>query len=374
MRVLCLSGESQFRLRRSRARETRYRDPNLRRLPRKPIPCYRGAKRTDMRMGTLLHLFLIVAVLALAEPPAVAQQAQKVPKIGFLGGAKPGASILQSFHQGLRELGYVEGQNFILEPRHRKGDASQFYNLAADLVRLQVDVIVAPNPDAIRAAMKATMTIPIVVTVPGAAIDFVASLERPGGNVTGVSGLTTELGGKWLELIKETIPSTKRVAVFWNRRAEERFPIWKSVDSAARSLGVDLQWLETGEGGFGWLYRNLRSAVWRQADAFLVLPGTGGFRNTEDIAEFGVRNRIPGISWQGDFAEAGGLMSYGANRNEQSRRAAYFVDKILKGAKPGDLPVERPTQFELVINLKTAKEIGVTIHPEVLMWADRVIK
>ena len=168
-----------------------------------------------MKTGKLLHLFLIVVALALAEPPAGAQQAQKVPRIGFIGGAKPDTPILQSFRQGLRELGYVEGQNIILEPRHRDGDASQFHNLAADLVRLQVDVIVAPNPDAIRAAMKATKTIPIVIMVPGSPVltDFVTSLERPGGNVTGVSGLTLELGGKWLELIKETIPSAKRLAV-----------------------------------------------------------------------------------------------------------------------------------------------------------------
>lgn len=322
-------------------------------------------------MRTRLLFLLIFAVLAVGAAPAGAQQRAKVPRVGYLGVS---SHLFEAFQQGLRELGYVERQNIILERRPFDSESSsQLENLAADLVRLKADVLVAQGGPSTRAAMKATKTIPIVMTVPVDPV-LLGFVERPGGNVTGVSGLTIELGGKWLELIKETMPSAKRVAVFWNRRAEERFPIWKSVDSAARSLGVDLQWLETGEGGFGWLYRNLRSAAWRQADAFLVLPGTAGFRNTEDIAEFGVRNRIPGISWQGDFAEAGGLMSYGANRVEQSRRAAYFVDKILKGAKPGDLPVERPTQFELVINLKTAKEIGVTIHPEMLMFADRVIK
>jgi putative ABC transport system substrate-binding protein len=328
-----------------------------------------------MRTGRLVSLW-IIAVLALAEPPAGAQQSQKAPRIGFLGGANPrGAPILQSFRQGLRELGYVEGQNIILEPRYFPGDIAQYKDLAVDLVQHQVDVIVAENIEATRTAMMATKTIPIVMMVPAdpVALGLVASIERPGGNVTGVSGLTTELGGKWVELIKETIPSAKRVAVFWHRASDDPLTLWKSVDLAARSLGLELQWLETGRGS-GWLYRNIRSAAWRQADAFLALPGTGQFRGTQDIAEFGVRNRIPGISWQVGFVEAGGLMAYGANRLEQSRRAAYFVDKILKGAKPAELPVELPKSFELVINLKTAKEIGITIPPGVLAWADRVIK
>ncbi len=331
-----------------------------------------------MRTGRLLHLFLIAAALAFAEPPAGAQQLTKIPRIGFLGGGKPDTPILQPFRQGLRELGYVEGQNLILEPRHSNGDASQFYNLAADLVRLQVDVIVAVrNQDALRAAMKATKKIPIVMSFSGNPVSqgFVASLERPGGNVTGVSDLTPELGGKWLELVKETVPKARNVAVFWNRPAEDSFQVWKSVESAARFLGVDVRWEEVGFAAPPPLYRRLRSAALRQVDAFIVLPGFAG-KLLENIAEFGLKNRIPGMFWRTDLdlEQMGGLMAYGANRREQLRRTAYFVDKILKGAKPGDLPVERPTQFELVINLKTAKEIGVTIPPEVLMFADRVIK
>ena len=331
-----------------------------------------------MRTGRLLHLFLIAAALAFAEPPAGAQQLTKIPRIGFLGGGKPDTPILQPFRQGLRELGYVEGQNLILEPRHSNGDASQFYNLAADLVRLQVDVIVAVrNQDALRAAMKATKKIPIVMSFSGNPVfqGFVASLERPGGNVTGVSDLTPELGGKWLELVKETVPKARNVAVFWNRPAEDSFQVWKSVESAARFLGVDVRWEEVGFAAPPPLYRRLRSAALRQVDAFIVLPGFAG-KLLENIAEFGLKNRIPGMFWRTDLdlEQMGGLMAYGANRREQLRRTAYFVDKILKGAKPGDLPVERPTQFELVINLKTAKEIGVTIPPEVLMFADRVIK
>jgi putative ABC transport system substrate-binding protein len=321
---------------------------------------------------------MIVAVLALAEPPARAQQAQKVPRIGFFWGHRPGgAPILQGFRQGLRELGYVEGQNIILEPRKSDaGDTPQFHNLAADLVRLQVDVIVAQNIDATRAAMKATKTIPIVMTFPGdpVLLGFVASLERPGGNVTGVSGLTAELGGKWLELIKETIPNARRVAVLWNRKAEDTFPTWKSLELAARSLKIDVEWVEVRNrldipGRFGF-------AIWRKPDAFIVLPGFADGRNMQEIAELARKNRLPGIFWRTDLdlEQLGGLMAYGANRTEQSRRSAYFVDKILNGAKPSELPVELPKSYELVINHKTADELGITISPRMLAWTDTVIK
>ena len=333
--------------------------------------------------------FLVALFLALAEGFAGAQHSAKLARIGFLGGSDPGSFIFESFQQGLRELGYIEGQNIILERRHFHGEPSQLAQFATELVHLKVDVIVAQAPSPIRAAMNATKTIPIVITLVGDAVSegFVASLERPGGNVTGVSGLKTELGGKWLELIKETIPKVRKVAVLWTRRSEERFPIWKSVDQTARSLGIDLQWLEVGQHNWRGLYfggsigglsdlldHRFRSAIWDRAEAFIMLPGGGFFSGMPQIVDLGLRNRLPGISWRQEFAEAGGLMSYGANRLEQSRRAAYMVDKILKGAKAAELPMEPPTKFELVINLKTAKEIGVTIPPETLMWADRVIK
>ena len=329
-----------------------------------------------MTTGRLLHLFLIVAALALAEPSAEAQQAQKVPRIGLLGGAFPRSPILQSFQQGLRELGYVEGQNIILEPRNSHGDTSQFPNLAADLVRLRVDVIVAQNIDPTRAAMKATKTIPIVMTVPAdpVLLGLVASLERPGGNVTGVSGLTLELGGKWLELVKETIPTAKRVVVLWNRNAEEAFPTWKSLEFVARSFKIDVEWVEVR--GPPDIPRRFAAAMWGKPDAFITLPGFVFGTNMQEIAVIAQKNRLPGMFWRTDlaFERMGGVMAYGANLIEQSRRAAYFVDKILKGAKPAELPVELPKSFELVINLKTAKEIGITIPPRVLAWADRVIK
>jgi len=338
-------------------------------------------------MKTWLPELLIAVVLVLTAVFAQAQQAAKVPQIGYLNThirrstSSPSdwpRRLREPFLEGLLELGYVDGQNIIINSRI--GEDGQFRELAAELVRLKMDVIVA-QPPAIRAAMSATTTIPIVTIFRGDPVlsGFVASLERPGGNVTGIGGLTMELGGKWLELIKETIPSAKQVAVFWNRRAEEAFPLWRSVDSTARALGVNIQWLEAGPGSGlerspGFLDKKLRLAAWRQADAFIVL---GGIANTamEYIAEFGLRNRIPGIFWTTDLdMERGGLMAYGANRFEQSRRAAYFVDKILKGAKPAELPVELPKSFEFVINLKAAKEIGITIPPRVLAWADRVIK
>jgi putative ABC transport system substrate-binding protein len=185
-----------------------------------------------------------------------------------------------------------------------------------------------------------------------------------------------ELGGKWLELVKEVIPTVKRVAVFYNAIAEQNFPLWKSLDVAARSSAVEIRWLHAGDGSAGWLNENLRRPNWRQVDAFIVLPGFSHSRNLRDLADFGLRYRIPGILWSTelDWDHHGGLMAYGANPKEQARRTAYLVDKILKGTKPAELSVERPMQFELVINLKTAKEIGVTINPELLMWADRVIK
>lgn len=333
---------------------------------------YRDAKSRIVRTG--LPLFLIAAVLTLTQGFAAAQQPAKVPRVGIFGNLQnPRDGILNAFRQGLSELSYIEGQNIILDPRFIRRE--NFNSIAADLVRQQVDVIVAGSYPAVIAAMKATKTIPIVMIIPGDPVltGFVTSLERPGGNVTGVSGLTPELGGKWLELVKETVPSTKRVAVFWNREAENYFPIWKSVEQAAHALAVDLQWLEVRISTD--TRRKFRSAVWDRPDAFIVLPSY--VRNMmQEVAEGALKNRLPGIFWRTDFNldDMGGLMAYGANRREQSRRAAYVVDKILKGAKPANLPVELPKSFELVINLKIAKEIGITVPPRVLAWADKVIK
>jgi len=318
----------------------------------------------------------ILSTLALCTHPAAAQQAQKLPKIGFLDGTDAPPSRLRSFRQGLRELSYIEGQNLVLHLRTGRG--TQLRDLAAELVQLKVDVIVAPRGDAVSAAKAVTNSTPIVGTFLGdpVRLGYLTSLERPGGNITGVNGLTLELGGKWLELVKEIKPSAKRVGVFYNAIAEEKFPLWKSLDTAARNLRIEIRWFHAGDGSAGYLNVNLRKSRWRQVDGFIVLPGFSHSRNLRDLADFGLRNKIPGILWSTEleWEQYGGVVAYGANPKEQARRIAYPVDKILKGAKPADLPVERPTQFELVINLRTAKEIGVTIHPEVLMWADRVIQ
>jgi putative ABC transport system substrate-binding protein len=327
---------------------------------------------------------VVTVTLLLTVVLAEAQQSAKIPRIGYLNNHIRQSSsdppewprhLSEAFRQGLRELGYVEGHNIIIN--ERIGEVTQLHGLAADLVRLKMDVIVAQAP-AIRAAMSATTTIPVVAAFPGdpALNGIVASLDRPGGNITGVGALTPELGGKWLELMKQTVPSAKQVAVFWNRPAEDSFPLWKNVEFVARSLGVNLRWEEVGSGAGSWLYRRLRSSALRQVDAFIVLPGFAGMSLLEDIANFGLRNRIPGIFGRSDLniEQMGGLMAYGVNRFEQSRRAAYIVDKILKGAKPAQLPIELPKNFELVINLKAAKEIGITIPVRVLAWADRVIK
>jgi len=340
-------------------------------------------------MNTWLSPLFIAALLALTAVFANAQQSAKIPRIGYLNThVYPSSSLdfsqarrlMEPFQEGLRELGYIEGQNIIIDARI--GKESEFPYLAAELVRLKVDVIVA-QPRAIAAAIGATATIPIVAVFPGdpVASGNVASLDRPKGNVTGIGGLTLGLGGKWLELIKETIPSANRVVVFYSKSAEERFPVWRTVDSLARSLGVDLKWEEDTprpsptRGAAGSFYERLKKVDVSQSDAFIALPLSNS-QILEAIALFGLRNRIPGIFWRTDLDldQLGGLMAYGVSRSDQSRRAAYFVDKILKGAKPAELPVELPKKFELVVNLKTAKEIGITIPPRVLAWADKVIK
>jgi putative ABC transport system substrate-binding protein len=322
--------------------------------------------------------FLIALVLALAEGFAGAQQSAKIPRVGFLSLDNPSSPLFESFRQGLRELGYIEGQNIIIEPRFAYENDWRLNGLAAELVGLNVNVIVTQSSAALNAARHTTRTIPIVMVYLGdpVAVGIVASRERPGGNVTGISGMATELGGKWIELLKETVPAIKRVAVLWSQGFEKE-PTMKGMELTARSLGIELEsaqvklfrGLVRGSVGaaFTWATRG-------QAGAFVLLPSSILGQNLSYIADLGLQRRLPGIFWRAEFAEVGGLMSYGASETEQFRRAAYVVDKILKGAKPAELPVELPTKFELVINLKTAKEIGVTIQPEALMFADRVIK
>jgi putative ABC transport system substrate-binding protein len=333
-------------------------------------------------MKTWVPAFLIALVLALAGGFAEAQQPTKVPRIGYLGLDDPSSSLFKSFRQGLIELGYTEGQNIILEPRFAYGNGWQLNGLAFELIGLNINAIVTQSTAALISARHSTRTIPIVMAYPGdpVAAGIVASRERPGGNVTGMSGMTPELGGKWLELLKETVPTIKRVAVFWSRGLFAIEPTMKGMEVTARSLEIELEPAEVKlfKPPFGLVRGSIGAAFnWAtrgQAGAFILLPSSILGQNLSYIAELALKRHIPGIYWRAEFAEVGGLMSYGVSQTEQFRRAAYVVDKILKGAKPAELPVELPTKFELVINLKTAKEIGVTIQPEVLMFADRIIK
>ena len=322
-------------------------------------------------------LFLLVALGVLAAPAAAAaQQTPKTPRIGVLGGVSPEASPAPyALPQGLRELGYVEGQNIALEWRWARGRAERFPELAAELVALKVDVIVAGNSAAISAAKNATGTIPIIMVLATDPVGegFVTGFARPGGNITGLTiNAGPEIFGKHLELLKEAVPKASRVAVLWNPNNPTHHLALRETERAARALRVKLQILEARKPDD---FDSAFSAMTRErAGALLVLPEALFVLHRTRIADLAARSRLPAVYGLREHAEVGGLMSYGASLPGQWRRAATYVDKILKGAKPADLPVEQPTRFELVINLKTAKALGLTIPPSVLIRADQVIQ
>jgi len=318
--------------------------------------------------GFLAVLVLLVWFVAMAQ----AQQPAKIPRIGWLTLGYPARS--EAFRQGLRELGYIEGQNVAIELRNAEGNADRLPDLATELVRLRVDVIVALEPPAARAAKNATKTIPIVMrsTDDPVEVGFVASLARPGGNITGVTSISTDLYGKRLALLKEVVSRLARVAVLWNPDFPTGTANFKDMEAAARSLGLKLQSLETRVASD--FDSAFRAASKERVGALITLRNPLIVSQQKQIAELAVRSRLPAIYDDREFVEAGGLMSYGATLGDLYRRAAYYVDRILKGTKPADLPVEQPMKFELVINLKTAKQIGLTIPPEVLYRADKVIK
>ncbi|HEV3028528.1 MAG TPA: ABC transporter substrate-binding protein, partial [Planctomycetota bacterium] len=302
-----------------------------------------------------------------------AQAAGKVVRIGVLElGSELTSGPQEAFRQGLRELGYVEGQNVVLEYRFAEGRAERLPDFAAELVRLRMDVIVAGGTPAPLAAKHATGTIPIVMSSAGDPVGtgLVASLAKPGGNVTGLSLRSPELTGKRLQLTKEVVPGLSRVAVLWNAANPIAALVVRETEDAARTLGVQVQSLEVrGPDDFE---NALPATVSGGAGALFVVDDPLVFRYRGRIADFAVRNRLPATAFYKAFAEAGGLMTLGPSLADLYRRAAIFVDKILKGAKPGDLPVEQPTKFELVINLKTAKALGLTIPPSLLQRADQV--
>ncbi len=324
-------------------------------------------------IGTLAGGLLAASLAAAAEQPG------KVFRIGILSNVPvndpQGTALWGAFIQGLRELGYVEGQNITIEHRSSEGKYERLPSLAADLVRLQVDVIIVPAPQNARAAKEATQTIPIVMASSGdpVADGLVTSLARPGGNITGLTGAVgPEIGGKRLELLKEAVPKLSRVAVLSNPANPSSAPILEATKTAARSLRVQLQMLEAR--GPDELGRAFAAMTRERPDALFVL-GDGMFLlHRTRIVGFAAKQRLPTTFGGREDVDAGGLMSYAASGRDNFRRAATYVDKILKGAKPGDLPIERPTKFELVINLKTAKALGLTIPQSLLLRADEVIQ
>jgi putative ABC transport system substrate-binding protein len=324
-------------------------------------------------MNTRIAAFIALLIFALVHL-AEAQQPKKVSRIGYLGGASPVSDRMEAFRQGLRELGYVEGKNIVIEYRSAEGKPDSLPALAAELVRLKVDIIVSSGATPTRAAKEATATIPIVMSQDPDPVGngFVASLARPGGNITGLSSLTAELSGKRLELLKEILPKLSRVAVFETSTNTGNAQQLRETELAAGALGVKLQHLDVL--GPKDIETAFRAASKGRADAVLVLTSAVTNSHQTEIAKLAVKSRLPAIYARAEAVEAGGLVSYGVSIADLDRRAATYVDKILKGGKPADLPVEQPTKFELVINLKTAKQIGLTIPPNVLVRADRVIR
>jgi putative tryptophan/tyrosine transport system substrate-binding protein len=302
-----------------------------------------------------------------------AQQPKKVPRIGLLVPSSSDSPRRDAFLQGLRDLGYVEGKNIAIEYRYTEGELDRLPDLAAELVRLNVDVIVTAAISSVRAAKKATATIPIVFASVGDAVDsgLVSSLARPGGNATGLTFLAPELDGKRLELLKEAFPKVTRVAFLWRVPAARGDPL-KEAEAVAKTLGLRLQSVEVrGPDDFESAFKAAKSGG---AEALIVISNPLSNTYRARIVDLAAKNQLPAIYPSTDFVENGGLMSYAPDFLYNWRRAAIYVDKILKGAKPADLPVEQPKKFEFVINLKAAKQIGVTIPANVLARADKVIK
>jgi putative ABC transport system substrate-binding protein len=307
---------------------------------------------------------------------ANAQQPGNIPRIVYLDGRSvaDASHFFDVFRQGLRDLGYVEGQHLVVESYYAEGKPERLAALAAEVVGSQVSVIVTAGLVATRAAQQATTTIPIVQAQGGDLVlaGLVASLARPGGNITGLSIQDVEVGGKRLELLKEAVPHASRIAVLWNAAQPAKALEWQQVQAAGRVLGVTLFSVEVrGSHDFDRAFATLSAA---RPDALLTLSDNLTVRHRQQIVDFATTQRLPMLSEVKEFAEAGGLMTYGGSLTAMNRRAATYVDKILKGAKPADLPVEQPMKFELVINLKTAKALGLTIPPTVLYQADEVIQ
>jgi len=309
---------------------------------------------------------------------AEAQQQGKIPRVGYVSGTgstfNPGPYV-EALRQGLRDLGYTEGKDFVIEFRGAEGKLEPIPSIVGELIQLKVDVLVLPTISALRAAKQSTNTVPVVMVTQGdpVALGLIDSLAHPGGNFTGITSLQRDLGGKRLELLKETVPKISTIGILLGAD-EEVAPIgFKDYEAAARALKLQIHSLGVRssnpdlEGAF-------REAVKERVNAIVTMTSNSLFRNSKKIAELAIKNHLPSMFEGGTWVESGGLMSYSANDLELYRRAAIFVDKILKGTKPADIPVEQPTKFELVVNLKTAKQIGLTIPSNVLARADKVIR
>ena len=324
-------------------------------------------------MKAKILVYALPALILIAIQFAEAQQQTKITKIGWLA-SSPRLAQYEGYKKALRALGYVEGKNIAFEYRSAEGETGRFPALADELVRLKVDLIIANATTAALAAKNATRTIPIVFTSGGdpVAVGLIDSLARPGGNLTGFSNMTSELAGKRLELLKETVPKLSRVAVLRDPRNVTSTEDWKESLYPARELGLQLHSIEVSSADkFESAFKEAVQA--RSAALWVTISGVNN-SNHKRIADLALKHRLPAISRFGDFVVNGGLMSYGNDEAENYKRVAYLIDKILKGANPGDLPIERPTKFELVINLKTARQLDLTIPQSVLYRADKVIR
>jgi ABC-type uncharacterized transport system substrate-binding protein len=335
------------------------------------------ANRISHIIKTIYDCRLLIAALLVAfSASAQAQQPTKIPRIGYLSATSPSANParIEAFRQGLRELGYVEGKNLIIEWRYAEQKLDRLPALTAELVHLKVDIIVSASPPVTRSAKDATVMIPIVMAQDPDPVGngFVASLARPGGNITGLASFTPELSGKRLELLKEIIPTLARVAVLGYSTEPGYAQASREIELAAGAFKVPLQYLDILEPKD--IETSFRAATKGRADAILVMNSPIFIAHRKQVADLAVKNRLPAIYYSTEYVEDGGLLSYGVSFTDLFRRAATYVDKILKGRKPGDLPVEQPIKFEFIINLKAAKQIGLTIPPNVLARADQVIQ
>jgi len=334
----------------------------------------RQQARGNSKNAKAFGLTLCAALFALSFS-AHAQQPTKIPRIGFLtGGGNPFS--FETFRQGLRNLGYIDGKNIVIEYRSAEGDQERIAGLVTELVQLKVDVLIITSSPGVRAAKQATKTIPVVILTQAdpVAAGLIDSLARPGGNLMGVSSLSRDLSGKRLELLKEVVPKLSRVGVLWDTADPTSASIgFKEYEAAALALKIQLQSVEI-RGPNPNLDGAFQAAVKGRVSALITIRNPLTNRYQKQIVDLAIKNRLPSMYERSDYVEAGGLLSYSSNDADSYRRLAYYVDRILKGAKPADLPVEQPTDFDLVINLKTAKQIGLTIPPNVLARADRVIR